>query len=102
MLKRPDQRDWDQYLKHVEYAQLVGAQRALGRFSPLFLRGGWEALDPIDVAMEVHTVKTQDKEVGEWMADLQRARQIAMESQELALTRQTDAEGRKRIIKRSI
>ena len=102
MLKRPDQRDWDQYLKHVEYAQLVGAQRALGRFSPLFLRGGWEALDPIDVAMEVHTVKTQDKEVGEWMADLQRARQIAMESQELALTRQADAEGRKRIIKRDV
>jgi transposase InsO family protein len=88
MLRRDDQRDWDRYLRHVEYAQLVGAQRVLGRFSPLFLRGGWEALDPMDVAMEPAAVQTKSKELGEWMEDLQRARQLAMEAQELELGRQ--------------
>ncbi len=91
MLRRDDQRDWDQYLRHVEYAQLVGAQRVLGRFSPLFLKGGWEALDPSDVAMEPSAVQTKSKELGEWMEDLQRARQVAMESQELELGRQRKA-----------
>ncbi len=42
LLRREDQRDWDEYLQHVEYAQLVGAQQVLGRTSPLFLKGGWE------------------------------------------------------------
>jgi hypothetical protein len=88
MLRRDDQRDWDQYLRHVEYAQLVGAQRVLGRFSPLFLKGGWEALDPTDVAMEPAAVQTKSKELGEWMEDLQRARQLAMVAQELELGRQ--------------
>jgi hypothetical protein len=91
MIKRDDQRDWDQYLRHVEYAQLVGAQRVLGRLSPLFLKGGWEALDPIDVAMESAAVKTESKELGEWMEDLQRARQLAMEAQQLELGRQFKA-----------
>jgi transposase InsO family protein len=102
MLKRQDQRDWDQYLKHVEYAQLVGAQSALGRVSPLFLKGGWEALDPTDVAMGVADVQTKDRMLGEWMADLQRARQLAMQSQELALARQAELEGKRRIIKRDV
>jgi transposase InsO family protein len=94
MLKRDDQRDWDEYLRHVEYAQLVGAQRVLGRLSPLFLKGGWEALDPIDVAMEPVAVQTKSKELGEWMEDLQRARQMAMESQQFELGRQYKANGK--------
>lgn len=36
LLERPDQRDWDEHIKFVQYAQLVGAQKVLGRFSPLF------------------------------------------------------------------
>jgi transposase InsO family protein len=88
MLKRDDQRDWDEYLRHVEYAQLVGAQRVLGRLSPLFLKGGWEALDPMDAAMDPVAVQTKSKELGEWMEDLQRARQWAMQSQECELARQ--------------
>jgi transposase InsO family protein len=94
MLKREDQRDWDEYLRHVEYAQLVGAQRVLGRLSPLFLKGGWEALDPVDAAMEPVAVQTKSKELGEWMEDLQRARQLAMESQQLELGRQFKGKGK--------
>ncbi len=87
LVRRSDQRDWDQYLKHVEYAQLVGAQAVLGRLSPLFLKGGWEALDPTDVAMSPEAVVTWSKELGLWMEDLQKARQLAMMSQESAVTR---------------
>jgi transposase InsO family protein len=96
MLKRNDQRDWDRYLRHVEYAQLVGAQKVLGRVSPLFLKGGWEALDPVDVAMDATAVQTKSKkELGEWMEDLQRARQLAMQSQESELARQAAASNKK-------
>jgi hypothetical protein len=95
MLKREDQRDWDRYLRHVEYAQLVGAQKVLGRVSPLFLKGGWEALDPVDVAMEPTAVQTKSKELGEWMEDLQRARQLAMQSQESELARQAAVSNKK-------
>jgi hypothetical protein len=59
------------------------------------LKGGWEALDPIDVAMEPAAVQTKSKELGEWIEDLQRARQLAMESQELELGRQARQAGRK-------
>ena len=102
MMKRDDQSDWDQYLKFVEYAQLVGAHSALGRLSPLFLKGGWEALDPTDVAMGVQEVQTRDKDLGVWMRDLQIARQIAMESQEQALMRQAKYELGKRHKKRDV
>ncbi len=95
MLKRDDQRDWDEYLRHVEYAQLVGAQRVLGRVSPLFLKGGWEALDPSDAAMDPVAMQTRSKRLGEWMADLQRARQLAMESQELEIAREARTSGKK-------
>ncbi len=61
----------------------------------LFLKGGWEALDPIDVAMDLVAVQTKSKELGEWIEDLQRARQLAMESQELELGRQARQAGRK-------
>jgi transposase InsO family protein len=88
LLRREDQRDWDEYLRHVEYAQLVGAQQVLGRMSPLFLKGGWEALDPIDRAMGTEVAKTKSKEVGKWMEDLQKARQIAMQAQESAVSRE--------------
>ncbi len=87
LIRRSDQRDWDQYLKHVEYAQLVGAQAVLARLSPLFLKGGWEALDPMDVAMGPEAVQTKFKELGVWMEDLQKARQLAMMSQESAVAR---------------
>jgi transposase InsO family protein len=102
MIKRDDQTDWDQYLKFVEYAQLVGAKSALGRVSPLFLKGGWDALDPTDVAMGVWAVQTTDKELGEWVRDLQVARQIAMESQEQALLRQAKQEMQKARKKRDV
>jgi transposase InsO family protein len=102
MIKRADQTDWDQYLKFVEYAQLVGAHSALGRVSPLFLRGGWEALDPIDLAMGVNKVVAQDKDIGQWIADLQTARQIAMQSQEQALLRQQRASGNRRAKERDV
>jgi transposase InsO family protein len=88
LLRRQDQRDWDEYLKHVEYAQLVGAQQVLGRMSPLFLKGGWEALDPIDRAFGTEAVKTDSKLLQKWMEDLQKARQIAMQSQELSVARE--------------
>ncbi len=88
LLKRQDQRDWDEYLRFVEYAQLVGAQQVLGRMSPLFLKGGWEALDPTDRAMGTDVARTKSKAVGQWMEDLQKARQIAMQSQESAVARE--------------
>ena len=87
MLQRQDQKDWDQYLGEVEYAQLVGAQRVLGHFSPLFLRGGFDAVDPMDRAMGVDAVETKSVKVGELITRIQKARQIAMESQELAIAR---------------
>jgi transposase InsO family protein len=87
LIRRSDQRDWDQYLKHVEYAQLVGAQAVLGRLSPMFLKGGWEALDPTDVAMGPEAVQTKSKDLREWLEDLQRARQLAMTSQESSVSR---------------
>ena len=31
LLRREDQRDWDEYLKHVEYAQLVGGAAGAGK-----------------------------------------------------------------------
>ncbi len=101
MLKREDQRDWDEYLRHIEYAQLVGAQRVLGRVSPLFLKGGWEALDPSDAAMDPVAMQTRSKELGEWMEDLQRARQLAMESQELEIAREARTSG-KQLKKRDV
>ncbi len=101
MLKREDQRDWDEYLRHIEYAQLVGAQRVLGRMSPLFLKGGWEALDPSDAAMDPMAMQTRSKELGEWMEDLQRARQLAMEAQELEIAREVRKSGTK-ISKRDV
>ena len=88
MLQRKDQKDWDQYLGEVEYAQLVGAQRVLGHFSPLFLRGGFDAVDPMDRAMGVDAVETESVKVGELITRIQKARQIAMESQELAIARE--------------
>ena len=87
MIEREDQKDWDEHLGEVEYAQLVGAQRVLGRFSPLFLRGGWEAMDPIDRAMGVDAIEAKNVSVKEWAERLMKARQIAMESQELAVAR---------------
>jgi hypothetical protein len=101
MIQREDQRDWDEYLRHVEYAQLVGAQRVLGRVSPLFLKGGWEALDPSDAALDPVAMQTRSKELGEWMADLQRARQLAMESQELEIAREARTSG-KQLKKRDV
>jgi hypothetical protein len=56
--------------------------------SPLFLKGGWEALDPIDRAMDTEVTKTKSKEVGKWMEDLQKARQIAMQAQESSVARE--------------
>jgi histone H3/H4 len=88
LLRRADQRDWDEYLRHVEYAQLVGAQQVLGRMSPLFLKGGWEALDPIDRVCGTQVVKTESKTLGKWMEDLQKARQIAMQAQESSVARE--------------
>jgi RNase H-like domain found in reverse transcriptase/Integrase zinc binding domain/Integrase core domain/Zinc knuckle len=87
LLERDDQRDWCQHLRQVEYAQLVGAQQVLGRFSPMFLKGGWEAMDPMDAAMGTDEIPTRSMKLGEWMAGLQRARQIAMQSQESAVAR---------------
>jgi hypothetical protein len=87
LIQREDQRDWDEHLKLVQYAQLVGAQEVLGRLSPLFLKGGWDAMDPIDRAMDVDDAEVRDKMLAEWMAGLQRARQLAMQSQALAAAR---------------
>ena len=75
------QSDWDEHLKLVEHAQLVGAQAVLGRLSPLFPKGGWDAMDPIDRAMGVDNVETRTKLLGDWMRGLQRARQLAMQAQ---------------------
>ncbi len=74
-------------MKHVQYAQLVGAYQVLGRLSPLFLKGGWEAMDPIDAGMGSEEINVRSKEVGEWMEDLQRARQIAMQSQQSSVAK---------------
>lgn len=87
LLERKDQKDWDEYLGEVEYAQLVGAQKVLAGFSPLFLRGGWDALDPIDSAMGTENSVAKKVEVAEWMDRIKRARQIAMQNQELAAAR---------------
>jgi hypothetical protein len=87
LLKREDQKDWDEYLGEVEYAQLVGAQKVLGNVSPLFLRGGWDALDPLDRAMGVDDSSARSVVVGEWIERIKRARQIAMQSQVLAVAR---------------
>jgi hypothetical protein len=86
MIEREDQKDWDKHLKLVQYAQLVGAQRVLGRFSPMFLEGGWEAMDPMDVAMGVGE-QPKSRLLGEWMHGLAQARQIAMQAQASAVAR---------------
>ncbi len=52
LLERKDQKDWDEHLKYVEYAQLMGTQAVLGRISPLFLLGGWDAMDPMDRGLQ--------------------------------------------------
>ncbi len=88
LLRRTDQWDWDECLRHVEYAQLVGAQQVLGRMSPLFLKGGWEALDPMDRIYGTEVVRTESKTLGKWMEDLQKARQIAMQAQESSVARE--------------
>ncbi len=44
-------------------------------------------MDPIDRAMGTDEVQTSSKELGEWMEGLQRARQIAMQSQESSVLR---------------
>ena len=64
MLQREDQKDWDQYLGEVEYAELLGTQRVLAGFSPLFMRGGFVAVDPIDRAMGVDAVETKRSRLG--------------------------------------
>ncbi len=87
LIEREDQRDWDQHLRQVEYAQLVGAQAVLGKISPLFLKGGWEALDPLDRVAESAANGTDSKDLGQWIRGLQNARQIAMQSQESAVVR---------------
>jgi transposase InsO family protein len=89
LIEREDQRDWDQHLRQVEYAQLVGAQAVLGKLSPLFLKGGWEALDPLDRVAESTANGTDSKELGQWARGLQNARQIAMQAQESAVARET-------------
>ena len=60
MVERLDQRDWDEHLKFVEYANLVGAQAVLGKISPAFLNGGWEALDPLDRVMHAAREGAED------------------------------------------
>ncbi len=53
-----------------------------------FLKGGWEALDPIDRAMGTDAAKTKFKDLDKWMEDLQKARQIAMQAQESSVARE--------------
>jgi hypothetical protein len=91
MVERADQRDWDEHLKFVEYANLVGAQAVLGKISPMFLNGGWEALDPLDRVMFAAREGTDEPTVRSWMERLAKARTIAMQAQKLA-----GAESRKR------
>ena len=91
MVERPDQRDWDEHLRFVEHANLVGAQAVLGKISPAFLNGGWEALDPLDRVMHAAREGAEDPTVGSWMERLAKARTIAMQAQKLA-----GAESRKR------
>ena len=62
MVERPDQRDWDEHLRFVEYANLVGAQAVLGKISPAFLNGGWEALDPLDRVMHAAREGAEDRQ----------------------------------------
>ena len=84
LVERADQRDWDEYLRFVEYANLVGAQAVLGRISPMFLNGGWDALDPLDRVMQSARDGAANPTVSSWMEKLARARTIAMQSQKLA------------------
>jgi Chromo (CHRromatin Organisation MOdifier) domain len=91
MVERVDQKDWDEHLKFVEYANLVGAQAVLGKISPMFLNGGWEALDPLDRVMSAAREGADDATVQSWMERLAKARTIAMQAQKLA-----GAESRKR------
>ena len=84
LIEREDQRDWDQHLKMVEYAQLVGAQQVKGRLSTLFLKGGWHAVDVVDVHAGVQ-VKSQT--VAEWASRLERGREIAMQAQQSSAAR---------------
>src|SRR5690606_5799552 len=70
---------------------LVGAQAVLGKVSPLFLTGGWDAMDPLDRVMFAAREGTESVELRVWMEKMAKARQIAMQSQ-----RWTGAESRKR------
>lgn len=92
VLEREDQRDWDDHLKVVEYAQLVGASRVLGRLSPLFLQGGWEAMDPVDRVWGRKEAKSM--EVEKWLTELEKGRQIAQQTQSSLLGRQMKKEWR--------
>jgi hypothetical protein len=91
LVEREDQRDWDEHLRYVEYANLVGAQAVLGKISPNFLNGGWDAMDPLDRVMQSAKEKPQQIELSQWMTRLAKARTLAMQSQKLA-----GAESRKR------
>jgi hypothetical protein len=68
----------------VEYANLVGAQAVPGKISPLFLNGGWEALDPLDRVMFAARDDTGNPTMKSWMERLAKARTIAMQAQKLA------------------
>lgn len=66
LIKRADQKDWDQHLGEVEYSQLCAAQPGLGKLSPLFLSRGIDPVEPIDCAAEpkssdpqMHSVKNK-------------------------------------------
>ena len=48
--------------------QLVGAQAVLGKLSPLFLKGGWEALDPLDRVAEMYQL-TKDIRLVRWLCN---------------------------------
>lgn len=91
LVERDDQRDWDEHLRYVEYANLVGAQAVLGKFSPNFLNGGWDAMDPLDRVMQSAKENLKPLELEQWMTRLAKARTLAMQSQRLA-----GAESRKR------
>jgi hypothetical protein len=67
-----DQRDWDEYVRHVESD---GCRR-------YFLKGGWEALDPIDVATEP-AVQAKFKECGRMDGGPERAWQCESQHFEL-------------------
>ena len=88
MLQREDQKDWDQYLGGGRIRAAGGSTASTGTFlATLFLRGGFDAVDPMDRAMGVDAVETKSVKVGELITRIQKARQIAMESQELAIAR---------------